>query len=81
MAPPTGAWKCVEWQFNGSGGTDVEVLVDGTRDSSLGDPNTPIFRFSELDVGLMVDNTFVEPPMDLYIDDVVLANSPIGCGG
>jgi hypothetical protein len=78
--PSTGAWTCVEWQFNGTGGTDVEVLLDGKQNSSLGDPNTPIFRFSELDVGLLVGTTGGEPPMDLYVDDLVLANSPIGCG-
>jgi hypothetical protein len=80
MGPPIAAWTCVEWQFNGADGKDVEVLFGGTK-SSLGDPSAPTFSFYELDVGLQISHLVAEPAMDLWIDDVVLDNKPIGCGG
>jgi hypothetical protein len=81
MGPTTGVWKCVEWRFEvGTTGTaDVQVFTDGMPNQSLEDNTAAIFPFTELDVGLQIDNTGGEPAMDLYVDDVVLASQPIGC--
>jgi hypothetical protein len=79
--PPTAQWTCVEWQFDGPSGSDVQVLyIDGGASQSLADPDASTFPFYELDIGMQIDNDEKEPAMDLWMDDVVLDTSPIPCG-
>jgi hypothetical protein len=77
--PATGAWTCVEWLIGSSG--DVAVWVDGGKIPALEDTSTPVFPITELDVGLLFEHTSPEPAMDVWIDDVVVNDQPIGCGG
>jgi hypothetical protein len=77
--PATGAWTCVEWLIASSG--DVAVWVDGGKIPALEDTSTPVFPITELDVGLLFQHTSPEPAMDVWIDDVVVNDQPIGCGG
>jgi hypothetical protein len=79
--PPTGTWTCVEWAFAApdvSGRQSVEVYVGDSLVSKLQNESAPVVNFSELDIGLSFQSS-TDPPMDLYLDDVVMDTHHIGC--
>lgn len=71
---PDNAWTCMEAEFDGPSG-DVQVFVDGDLIIDAAGWQPPIafqsFRFGYL--------RFDSPARDVWMDDVVVASSRIGC--
>jgi hypothetical protein len=71
---PDNTWTCMEAEFDGASG-DVHVFVEGDEiiDASGWQPPTDFktFRFGYL--------RFDSPARDVWMDDVVVASSRIGC--
>jgi hypothetical protein len=71
---PNNTWSCMEAQFDGATG-DVRVFVEGNEiiDASGWQPPTAFksFRFGYM--------RFVSPDRDVWMDDVIVATSRIGC--
>lgn len=75
---PTKKWVCLEWHFARAGAHLIEVFIDGapsvTYDASGHQP--PAFTA----MGLGMDNHSANPPgNDVYLDDVAIDASRVGC--
>jgi len=71
---PDNAWSCMEAQFDGSSG-DVHIFVEGNEiiNAAGWQPPTTFksFRFGYL--------RFDSPARDVWMDDVVVSTSRVGC--
>ena len=88
---PVGTWACVEWRFDGPnnrmnlslGGVPVPSLtVNGAGQGCVNQPATPPFTwtaptFDRLDLGW--ESYQIDDARTIYLDDVVISRSPIGC--
>lgn len=85
---PTNQWACVEWHFNAAE-NQVEYWLDGAKIISIdsqggicqGSDQAQIWqgpdKFTELRLGVM--DTSSEQAHSLYIDDVKVSTSQLGC--
>jgi hypothetical protein len=86
---PTGRWACVEWQFDGPNdtmrfwldGTAIDSLtMQGTGEGCVSPPSDQTWKapaFDNLEIGW--ESYQGDSARTLYIDDVVLATTKVGC--
>jgi hypothetical protein len=86
---PTGRWACVEWQFDGPNntmrfwldGTAIDSLtMQGTGEGCFTPPSDQTWKapaFDNLELGW--ESYQGDSARTLYIDDVVLSTSKVGC--
>lgn len=76
-------WNCIEWQLDppASGMTTVntDVWIDGTELSGLHLANTPMTDLEVLGFGMGFYQVTGLPGYDLWIDDVYVDTSRVGC--
>lgn len=88
---PVGRWACAEWYFNGPDaqmrfwldGDDLpDLAIDQTGEGCVAQEDTYRWEaptFSRLDVGW--ESYQEDEARSIWIDDVVISSSPIGCPG
>jgi hypothetical protein len=84
MPPPVGAWFCVLWTVTRSLGNTGSLTLAGELPTiSLANVQTDgTARLTEMDFGIGFSGstvTVTEPPMDVWIDDVIVASAPVSC--
>ncbi len=82
--PPTGSWLCLVWSLtratDTSGmmtlGGDVQALARG----NVVTDGTPPLSEMAFGIGFAGPSVLVDqPPIELWIDDVIIANTPLTC--
>ncbi|HEY3807226.1 MAG TPA: hypothetical protein VGL61_31710 [Kofleriaceae bacterium] len=83
FTPMDGAWTCLVWTVVRATDATGSLVLDGDATASLTnvqtDGNPPI---DEMDVGIELagpTDTVLQPAIDVWIDDVIVAASPLTC--
>ena len=84
MPPPAGVWFCVLWTVARDSGNAGSLTVAGELPTitlaNVQTDGTP--PMTEMDFGIGFSGSTVavpEPAMDVHIDDVIVASSPVTC--
>jgi len=76
-------WNCVEWELDppasGTTTTNSDVWVDGAEVSSLHITSTPMTDLEVLGFGIGFYQVTSLPAYDLWIDDIYVDTSRVGC--
>jgi hypothetical protein len=76
-------WNCIEWELDppasGTTKTNTDVWVGGTEVSSLHLTNTPMTDLEVLGFGIGFYQVTTLPAYDLWIDDIYVDTSRVGC--
>ena len=81
-AVPTGKWACIEWEFDGTGGTATYWLNGTQWDMETGWGSGTTFVESQL--GIHIFGSYGGPgtdaaSFDLWFDDLVIDTKRVGC--
>jgi hypothetical protein len=83
QSPASSAWNCIEWEVTqptgGSGVGQMTVWVDGGAIGGLTLPSVPMSDLGELAFGISFFQVSAQPQYELWIDDIFVDTSPIGC--
>jgi hypothetical protein len=78
-----GTWSCVEWELeppaSGMTMTTSDVWIDGNEVPSLHLTNTPMTDLEVLGFGIGFYQVTSLPSYDVWIDDIYVDTSPVGC--
>ena len=78
-ASPTNTWQCIEWEvIEGQPQGQMNVWVDGSAMSDL-DVAVPTVAYSVLKLGIGFFQPQVQPLYEVWIDDVRVEASRVGC--
>jgi hypothetical protein len=72
-------WHCVEWMVTQGGSGATDVWLDGQELTALHLTNLMVADLEQIEVGL---NFYYPPPQgqyELWVDDVYVDTSPVGC--
>jgi hypothetical protein len=72
------AWHCVEWEANQGPPGQTAVWIDGNAVGDLGVPVTAP-AYVEVQLGIGFFKPPAQPPFELWIDDLVVQGSRVGC--
>lgn len=76
-------WNCVEWELDppasGTTTTNSDVWIDGAEVSSLHLTNTPMSDLEVLGFGIGFFQVSSLPAADVWIDDIYVDTSRVGC--
>src|SRR5262249_37561561 len=80
-AMPTDRWVCLEWHLRVATGGWAKLYLDGVEVTALtAAQNTlPTPTLGEIGLGLVAAPGSAAAARDLWLDDVIVDNSPIGC--
>jgi hypothetical protein len=73
---PTDRWVCLEWQVLSG---ESRTFLDGVEVTDLHRTGLKVLAFDTLEVGLDFFSSANQPAYDLWIDDVAVNGSRIGC--
>jgi hypothetical protein len=77
---PVDRWVCLEWVIAFTGAVDTHTSIDGSELGELHGSGPGIMpSFGQLRVGAAFLTSAGTPPLDLWFDDIVLDDKPIGC--
>jgi hypothetical protein len=83
VAAAATTWNCIEWELDppasGTTKTNSDVWVGGTEVSSLHLTNTPMTDLEVLGFGIGFYQVTTLPAYDLWIDDIYVDTSRVGC--
>jgi hypothetical protein len=76
-----GTWHCIEWELvQGDAGVgQMATWWDGQPIAALQLSNVPMLDLGELQLGISFYQVTAQPAYDLWIDDVYVDTSPVGC--
>jgi hypothetical protein len=82
---PTGTWQCIEWtvQIGSPGTLGLAVNGQALTANEIHDTTASTPSLAELAIGGQLNNTSTQasPVVDLWLDDIVVSDSLIGCTG
>jgi hypothetical protein len=87
MVPlPTDRWTCLQLEVHVGNSGAVKLWIDGSTTPAISMvgiqtmPTPPAAPLGQVNVGLGIYGTdTAQPAIDLHVDEVVIATSPVGC--